>query len=80
MTGLFTGTRSLVPLQRSSNSQLDFLRGRAGPATAALVRFIDEHRDRLGGVEPICRMLTQQGWKIATSTYCVARSWSAWAR
>ncbi|MFJ5680766.1 IS3 family transposase [Streptomyces sp. NPDC093097] len=46
-----------------------FLRGRARPATHALVAFIDEHRDRFGGVEPICRTLTAQDCKIAPSTY-----------
>ncbi|MFF3000657.1 IS3 family transposase [Streptomyces sp. NPDC057950] len=46
-----------------------FLRGRARPATHALVTFIDEHRDRFGGVEPICRVLTAHDCKIAPSTY-----------
>ncbi|MEV6957593.1 IS3 family transposase [Streptomyces sp. NPDC051183] len=46
-----------------------FLRGRARPATHALVAFIDEHRDRFGGVEPICRTLTEYDCKIAPSTY-----------
>ncbi|MFJ3931572.1 IS3 family transposase [Streptomyces sp. NPDC090029] len=46
-----------------------FLRGRARPATHALVTFIDEHRDRFGGVEPICRTLTEHDCKIAPSTY-----------
>ncbi|MEW2160629.1 IS3 family transposase [Streptomyces sp. NPDC007189] len=31
--------------------------------------FIDEHRDRFGGVEPICRVLTEHECKIAPSTY-----------
>lgn len=30
--------------------------------------FIDDHKERFG-VEPICRVLTQHGWKIAPSTY-----------
>ncbi|MCH0561554.1 IS3 family transposase, partial [Streptomyces sp. MUM 16J] len=46
-----------------------FLRGRARPATHALVAFIDEHRDRFGGVEPICRTLTAHDCQIAPSTY-----------
>ncbi|MDX3322437.1 IS3 family transposase, partial [Streptomyces sp. ME03-5684b] len=46
-----------------------FLRGRARPATHTLVAFIDEHRDRFGGVEPICRTLTEHDCKIAPSTY-----------
>ncbi|MCX4409530.1 MULTISPECIES: IS3 family transposase [unclassified Streptomyces] len=47
----------------------EFLRGRARPATRALVAFIDEHRDRFGGVEPICRALSAYDCKIAPSTY-----------
>ncbi|MFE4874299.1 IS3 family transposase [Streptomyces sp. NPDC056682] len=46
-----------------------FLRGRARPATHELVAFIDEHKDRFGGVEPICRVLTDHDCKIAPSTY-----------
>ncbi|MET9879532.1 IS3 family transposase [Actinacidiphila glaucinigra] len=30
---------------------------------------MDEHRDRFGGVEPICRVLTAHDCKIAPSTY-----------
>jgi putative transposase len=37
------------------------------------VTFIDEHKDRLGGVEPICRVLSQCGWQIAPSTYWTAK-------
>jgi putative transposase len=33
------------------------------------VSFIDEHRDRFGGVEPICRVLTEHGCSIDPSTY-----------
>jgi len=33
------------------------------------VTFIDEHRDRFGGVEPICRTLTAHGCSIDPSTY-----------
>jgi len=36
------------------------------------VAFIDEHRSRFG-VEPICRVLTEHGCKIAPNTYWVAR-------
>ncbi|WP_326793910.1 IS3 family transposase [Streptomyces sp. NBC_00841] len=45
------------------------LRGRARPATHTLVAFIDEHRDRFGGVEPICRTLTEHDCSIHPSTY-----------
>jgi putative transposase len=38
------------------------------------VRFIDEHRKRLGGVESICRVLTEHGIRIAPSGYYAARS------
>ncbi|MEU0664256.1 IS3 family transposase, partial [Streptomyces lavendulocolor] len=47
----------------------EFLRGRARPATSSLVAFIDEHKGRFGGVEPICRVLTLHDCKIAPSTY-----------
>ena len=38
-----------------------------------VVRFITEHRVRFG-VEPICRVLSQHGCKIAPSTYYAARN------
>ncbi|MFE1328535.1 IS3 family transposase [Streptomyces sp. NPDC058741] len=38
-----------------------------------LVAFIDEHRARFGGVEPICRVLTEHDCKIAPSTYYAHR-------
>jgi hypothetical protein len=38
------------------------------------VRFIDEHRDRFGGVEPICRVLRQHGCQIAPSGYWAAKA------
>ena len=31
--------------------------------------FIDENKQRFGGVEPICRVMREHGWKIAPSTY-----------
>jgi transposase InsO family protein len=37
------------------------------------VNFIDEHRDRFGGVEPICRTLTEHGCGIDPSTYYKAQ-------
>jgi putative transposase len=37
------------------------------------VRFIDEHKDRFGGVEPICRVLREHGWQIAPSGYWAAK-------
>ncbi|MFJ9381115.1 IS3 family transposase [Streptomyces sp. NPDC101455] len=50
-----------------------FLRGRARPATHTLVAFIDEHRARFGGVEPICRTLTEHDCRIAPYTYYARR-------
>ena len=58
--------------QRDPQVGLGFLRGRARPATATLVTYIDEHRD-VFGVEPICRVLTECGWPIASSTYRAAK-------
>ncbi len=57
---------------------LSFFAG-ARPATAVVVAFIDGHRNRFG-VEPICRVLTVHGCKIAPSTYYAARSRSLSAR
>jgi transposase InsO family protein len=37
-----------------------------------VIAFIDAHRDRFG-VEPICRVLTEHGCKIAPNTYWVGR-------
>lgn len=34
---------------------------------------IDEHRDRFGGVEPICTVLSEHGISIAPSTYYAAK-------
>jgi putative transposase len=56
-----------------SSDEPGFLRGRARPATAALVRFIDAHK-KVFGVEPIFRVLTEHGMPIAPSTYYAARS------
>jgi putative transposase len=44
-----------------------------------VVEFIDSVRDRFG-VEPICRVLTEHGCKIAPSSYYAARSRPASAR
>lgn len=38
------------------------------------MRFIDEHKARFGGVEPICRALTGHGLRIAASTYYKAKA------
>ncbi len=44
-----------------------------------VVEFIDAHRVRFG-VQPICRVLTEHGCKIAPSTYYAAKSRAASAR
>ena len=62
------GERGAAPGERDPEGGVGFLRGRARPATAALVRFIDEHKARFG-VEPICRVLSEHGCQIAPSTY-----------
>jgi putative transposase len=38
------------------------------------VTFVDEHRDRFGGVEPICTVLAQHGVSISPSTYYAAKA------
>src|SRR5690606_14006461 len=58
-----------VACRRDSEGSLGLLRAGAGPATAQVVEFIDEHRGSFGGVEPICRVLRQAGLQIAPSTY-----------
>ena len=44
------------------------------------MRFIDEHKDRFGGVEPICRVLRAHGLQIAPSGYWAAKARPASAR
>ncbi|MFE7046729.1 IS3 family transposase, partial [Streptomyces atratus] len=63
------GERRAEAGQRDPEGGGVFLRGRARPATHTLVAFIDEHKGRFGGVEPICRTLTEHDCKIAPSTY-----------
>jgi putative transposase len=36
--------------------------------------FIDANQDRFGGVEPICRVLSEHGWQIAPSGYWAAKA------
>uniref|UniRef100_UPI001D006A63 IS3 family transposase n=1 Tax=Nonomuraea phyllanthi TaxID=2219224 RepID=UPI001D006A63 len=66
------GERRTPARQRDPEGRLGFLRGRARPATHALVTFIDQHAD-VFGVEPICRVLTEHGCPISTSTYYAAK-------
>ncbi|WP_275306316.1 IS3 family transposase [Streptomyces yunnanensis] len=49
------------------------------PAVKALVAFIDEFK-KVFGVEPICRVLSSHGLKIATSTYYAAKNRAPSAR
>ena len=60
MKELREGELRAAPGQRDLEGGLGFLRGGARPATAEIVAFIDEHRDRFG-VEPICRVLSEHG-------------------
>ena len=55
------------------------LRAGARPATAEVVQFIDDHRDRFG-VEPICRVLTTHAVPIAPSGYYAFKKRPASAR
>ena len=61
--------------QRNSEDCVGFLRGRTGPATTLIVRFISEHQGRRGagglrwGVQSICAGLVELGVQIAPSTY-----------
>src|SRR6516162_3873151 len=57
--------------QRDPEGGLGFLCAGARPATAQIVNFIDQHRGF--GVEPICRVLSEHGCKIAPNTYWVAK-------
>lgn len=44
-----------------------------------MTKFIDEHKERFG-VEPICRVLTEHGCKIAPSTYYASKTRAPSAR
>ena len=69
------GERRAQAGQRDPQSSIDFLRGRARPATPLIVEFIRTHQGRreaaglVWGVEPICTVLTEHGLPIAPSTY-----------
>jgi transposase-like protein len=69
------GERRAQGCQRDLAECLGFLRGRARPATALIVAYIDSvagHRDQGGlrwGVESICVQLTELGATIAPATY-----------
>ncbi len=68
--------REVKELKRANEILLaasSFLRAGAQPATAVVVALIDEHGKAVG-VEPICRVLTEHGCKIAPSTYYAART------
>lgn len=67
------GDRRVETGQRHLEGRGVFLRGRARPATHTPVAFIDQHKGRFGGVEPICRTLTEHDCKIAPSTYYAAK-------
>lgn len=65
--------------ERDPQGGVGLLRGRARPAVEALVAFIDTHR-QVFGVEPICRVLTGHGLKIATSTHYATKNRTPSAR
>ena len=66
------GEPGAAPGERDLEGGGPFLRGGARPPVAEVIAFIDAHRERFG-VEPICRVLTEHGCKIAPNTYWVAR-------
>ncbi|WP_141711913.1 IS3 family transposase [Jiangella alba] len=68
--------REVAELRRANEilkSASGFLRGGARPPVQVLTAFVDEHREEFG-VEPICRVLSEHGIKIAPSTYYEVRS------
>jgi putative transposase len=65
--------------QRYSEDRVGFLRGRAGPATPLVCRFIADHQGRRDGpdglrwgIQSICAGLVELGVQIAPSTYYAA--------
>ena len=77
--------RRAGPAQRAGKGELELRRANEilkaasaffarelDPRPPQIVAFIDEHRHRFG-VEPICRVLTEHGCKIAPNTYWVAK-------
>lgn len=77
-SGAEEGGRRAASGERDPQECVGFLRGGARPPTSVLIAFIDEHRERVVegrrlGVEPICRVLSEHGIKIAPSTYYEAR-------
>lgn len=56
-----------------------FFRGGARPPLEALITFIDREKERFG-VEPICRVLSAHGCKIAPSTYYARKTRPLFAR
>lgn len=72
--GTEEGSRRAQAGERDPQGGLGILRGRARLAPSSLVTFIDEHRDRFGGVEPMCTVLTRHGLNIAPSTYYAAKA------
>ncbi|MFC8717080.1 IS3 family transposase [Kitasatospora sp. NPDC057198] len=64
--------KEIAELKRANEilkAAASFFTAGARPATPALVAFIDGHRGRFGGVEPVCRVLSEHGCSIAPSTY-----------
>ncbi len=53
---------------KSRSSRSGERAGAAGPTIVVRFNYLHTHKDRFG-VEPICRVLTEHGVKIAPSTY-----------
>src|SRR5215467_8027541 len=78
-SGSWSGEPGTQAGQRDFVGGLEFLRAGAGPAFAVVVAFVDGCRGRFG-VEPICRVLTAHGVKIAPSGYYAFKKRPASAR
>ena len=66
--GAEEGECRAAPGERDPQERVGFLRGGARPPTTVLVDYVTAHKAEFG-VEPICRVLTEHGMKIAPSTY-----------
>lgn len=65
--------RRVAAGERDSEGGVGILRGGARPPIQVLNQFVEEHREEFG-VEPICRVLTENGIPTAPSTDHEARN------
>src|SRR5512144_373745 len=67
------GERGAAPGQRDPADGVGFLCGGARPPLTTMIDYIDRYRAEFG-VEPICRVLSEAGARIAPSTYYAAKT------